>query len=133
MSDLLSASSLYLAVLGLLYSVWYAEIVSAIDVKVPTFKEDRTAISNQVRKALRTKALPLTLGAVVLSLILMPDAVRIITDSVELLGENALGSIKFYDAVKTLYVAITLFTLTLTVHVVSLANRLRKRQKEIQH
>lgn len=132
MSDLLSASSLYLAVLGLLYSAWYSEIGHALTVKVPSFKEDRDAVIEVIRHTLRAKALPLALGSVVLSAILAPDAIQITIDSLDFFlahGTLAFGS---YDAVGTLYVAITMFTFALTMHMISLIIRLRQKLKKLK-
>jgi len=48
MNDLLSAASLFLAVIGLLYSTWYDEITRALLLEAPEHKEDRRPNIKQV-------------------------------------------------------------------------------------
>ena len=81
MNNLLSASSIFLAVLGLLYSSWYSEIRAALNEKIPKFKEDRTEIKGKVSEVYRYRIMPLSLGSTVLCLILLPDVVTIVIKS----------------------------------------------------
>ena len=72
MSDLLSAASLFLAVLGLLYSAWYGEIRETLDIPAPDYKPDRGPVISKVKVAYYTRALPLVVGAATVSIILFP-------------------------------------------------------------
>jgi hypothetical protein len=131
MSDLLSASSLYLAVLGLLHSAWYGDISRALAAKVSEFKEHRGDVIRQTRDSFRTKAFPLALGSCVLSVILLPDAVGITLSSLKLFFKQYPSAFASYSAVNTLFVAIALSTVMLAAHLITLTVRLWHRYKDI--
>lgn len=132
MSDLLSAASLFLAVLGLLYSAWYAEITEALNLKAPDHVEDRKPVIRRVTDAYHTRALPLAVGATCVSIILLPDLVRSLSSSWRQYRDYGVGAIASYDAVQTLFCAICAMTFGFALHGCSLARRLKARIAELR-
>lgn len=62
--DLLTAASILLAVYGLLYSVWYSEIRSALGIGPRRKRADRDPQIAEVRSTLRARAARLAAGAI---------------------------------------------------------------------
>jgi hypothetical protein len=54
--DVLAAASLLLAILAVLYSLWYSDISAALRVEIPTHLEDAGLQRRQVGEALKTRA-----------------------------------------------------------------------------
>jgi hypothetical protein len=125
MSDLLSAASLFLAVLGLLYSAWYSEMTSALEERLPRFAEDRSRVERKARAAYRARAIPLAVGSIVLTIILLPKFINIVSYSIGEFRERGLRTIRDYDVVSTLFCAIVVVTAGAAVHMISIAVRLR--------
>jgi hypothetical protein len=130
MSDLLSASSLFLAVIGLLYSVWYAEIIAAIGLRAPQHEEDRGPVIRKIKTVCRTRALPLAVASVTLSIILTPDCFSILTFAFHTFSQKGITALFLFNAVKTLYCAITITSIGIAVHTVRLAWRTHTHWKK---
>jgi hypothetical protein len=122
MSDLLSAASLLMAVTAILYSLWYVELTSALETPVGR-KEDNLRNCRKTRRLLVSKALPLVFIAVATSLIFLPDAIRIATQSfkgyVAQIVQNG-----GYSAVNTAYCVVVLISILLSIYTVDLFIRL---------
>jgi len=127
MSDLLSAASLFLAVLGLLYSAWYTEIRRAIDLPVPPHKQDRKPLIPQVRAAYYQRAVPLVVGAAAVSVILLPNVAETVVSSFHTYWTLGFTALKSYDSVNTLFCAIWAVIMTFTVHALGLAKGLNNK------
>jgi hypothetical protein len=124
MSDLLSAASLLLTVLGIVYGTWYAEIVAAIAMDYPDPVADRGLVRGKVRAALYGKALPLALAASILTAVFLPDAWAIGHKGINsfcALGRNALHD---YDAVDAAFCLVVFFAAALSVYLLFLVSRL---------
>jgi len=130
MSDILSALSLLLAVLGLLYSAWYSELSSAIKENIPKFKEDRNPVLERVQSILFTKSLPLSISASIISLIILPDFIKIIIETIGTFKEYGISSVKYYDSVKSLFFATFILLIILTVHLIIISKKLNKIIKD---
>ena len=133
MSDLLSAASLLLTVLGIVYGTWYAEIVNAITMTYPGPVADRVPARRTVRAALYGKALPLALAASILTALFLPDALAIARrglSSFIALGCNAFHD---YNAVNAAFCLVVVLTGALAGYllflVFRLATKLRKMRK----
>jgi hypothetical protein len=121
--DLLSASSLLAALLGLLYSVWYPEINAATKTPIPD--HDRTDLVEATRSTLRSRSIPLAIVAGVLTLVLAPPAVSVVVSSYQHFG----GS---YDAVQACFVAVFAVIVTLLVTVTMGVYRLHRHLRELR-
>lgn len=107
--DVLAAASLLLAILAVLYSLWYADIDAALRVEKPTHLEDARSERRQVRQAIRTRAAPLAFASVVLFLVFLPEAVRLIVHWVSRAIHHGLWhEVRSYSAVELSIVAVVL-------------------------
>ena len=124
MADILSATTLLLTLIGLLYTVWYPELTDALDTKLPEFPEDRKKPLRKVRSALNTKAVPLVAFAAVLSIAFLPVAISIAAGSVGQLARSPHEFFSNYDPVATAFFLVVLGACAFTAHLVSLVVRL---------
>lgn len=122
MSDLLSAASLLMAVTAILYSLWYVELTSALGIPVER-KEDNLRNCRKARRLLVSRALPLAFIAVATSLIFLPDAIRIATQSFQWPVVRTVQN-GGYSAVNTAYCVVVLISILLSIYTVDLAVRL---------
>jgi hypothetical protein len=115
MSDLLSAASLLLAVVGVIYGLWYAEISSALDTKLPSrsHAEDRADVLKPIRRVFFAKAIPLSLGSGSIALVFLPPSVGIVCRFVNSLCRLGPSVILQYDAITTSFVMVEVFALAL--------------------
>jgi hypothetical protein len=105
--DLLSASSVLLALYGFVFGVWYPEIDRGLGVKVPrTHLEDAEQEREFVGTAAR-RVLPLTIGAIVGAAVFLPKAISLIR---KLVRETHRGWPWFpqYSAIDTSYVLVSI-------------------------
>ena len=116
MSDLLSAASLCLAVLGVLFGAWYPEIMKALQTKVPQHVPDREAPYRAVRPIFYSRALPVLISTFLFSLIMVPDAWRITADSFNAFRKDAKAALENYGAVETLFTFVVLLSFFLCVY-----------------
>lgn len=133
MDTLLSAASLLLAILGVMYGLWYPEISSALQVTPSRFSEDDRSREEKVRLTLYHRALPLAIFGIALVAVFLPDTVSIITHSVNRLTSDGWVTFTDYDAIKTSFVLVVTTFIGLTVHFLRFTSRLivlRKRFKE---
>lgn len=121
MSDLLAAASLLLTVVTILYSLWYPEITAAIGRKADIHAANRTSAYKESRAVLIWKTIPLSVVATLLCAINIPDAFDIICYSLAQLHTEAHAR---YDAVKTIFVVVTILLLFLAIHTIVAAIKL---------
>ena len=121
--DLLSASSLLAALLGLLYSAWYPEINAATKTPIPD--HDRTDLVEATKSTWATRAIPLLVVAGVLTLVLAQPAYLVVVRSYQHRG----GS---YDAVQACFVAVFAVIVTLLVTIGVGAHRLHRHLRELR-
>lgn len=116
MSDLLSASSLLMAIAAILFSLWYADISKALETVPKTHSEDNVAARKSVTGILFGKALPVALMALAVSLIFLPDAIKLTRESFLYYAQSGYAALKQYDAVKTAYCFVTVLSGVLAVY-----------------
>ena len=107
MSDLLSAASLLLAVVGFLFSLWYGEN-QTLSADIPTHKDDRTAVRRRTTSAFWSKALPLVLTSVPAALIFSPRGLSIVFNTIHAVRQDFGAAVRSYDAVQTAFCYIVL-------------------------
>jgi hypothetical protein len=127
--DLLSAASLLLAVVAVLYGLWYPEIMAALEVVVPQHIEDRVGPRRRVSRALVDRAVPLLLGSVLLAAVFLPDVVTIVLISVRNFQIEGCSALRRYDAVRTSFCLVVTLALSLAAQFVWLVVRLLKLLK----
>jgi len=126
LGNLLSAASLLLAILAVFYGLWYPEIAEALELKLPLHKEDATEELKRIRRAAERMALPLTVAAIAVALVFLPDSVGVLIDSVAYVASNG-ASLSNYDAVSASLVLVTVLNSFLAGHMARLTYRLFKR------
>lgn len=119
MSDILSAASLLLIIVTVLYALWYPELIIAINIEIPKHSEDRPAPLADVNKILFSRAIPLFLSSLIVSMVFVPDAINIIYEVINRKTEVAYK----YSSVKTAICVVVFFSVGLTIHS---GNMLRK-------
>src|SRR5438874_1732771 len=107
MGDLLSAASLLLAVVAVIYGFWYPEITAALKITPALHKEDRAKDYERVRYLLKTRAIPLLFVSGLLTLVFVPDTLRITCSSAQNYRAKVFRGFSDYDAVATSFVFVT--------------------------
>ena len=115
MSDLLSASSLLMAIAAILFSLWYADISRALEIEAKNYSEDNAAAKKTVTAILFSKALPVAIMSIAVTLIFLPDAIKITKQSFTIYATNNFDLIQ-YDAVRTAYCFVTLLSAVLSIY-----------------
>ena len=136
MGDLLSASSLLLAVIGILYGFWYGELHECKNIKIPKRAPDRTKYRIKVIGILWSRALPLATSSVLLAAVFLPDAIRLVTESFLFYLKNGF-SFSTYDSIKTAFCVVVGFKIVLAVYlsislfqILDLWNNLRRKETQ---
>lgn len=134
MGDLLSASSLLLAVIGILYGFWYNDLHEAKTTEVPNHAANCTAPRIKVSGILWSRALPLATSSVLLALVFLPDAIKLVSDSYSAYAKHGF-SLASYDAVRTAFCVVVVFKVILAIHlstlfvqITSLRRQLRRKE-----
>jgi len=131
MSDLLSASSLLMAIAAILFSLWYAEIAKALEITPKPHKEDNVAAQVTVSGVLLSKALPVAVMALSVAVIFLPDAIRIASDSLSTYQGSGIAAIQKYDAVRTAYCFVTILSVVLAAYMWALVAKLWSLRKQL--
>lgn len=126
MSDLLSASSLLLAILTTLYALFYSSINEFLDIVPKPHKVDNKTNYRKGIEIRNTKIFPILFASITLSLIFIPDAIKLIKDSYYIIKTVNWDSIE-YDTVKTTYIAVTIFMIALSISIVMLTYKFFKQ------
>jgi hypothetical protein len=127
MSDLLSSASLLLTLIALLYGMWYQEIVAAIDTFVDDQPADRKPGYDRARGVYLTKAMPLAVAAVILTLVFTPETIKVMIGSLEHARADGWRAIYDYDAVSTSLILVTLGSGFFAGHLVWSVSELTKK------
>lgn len=113
-----------MAIAAILFSLWYAEIAKALEIAPKKHREDNIRELCTVRAVLYAKAVPVTLTALLVALIFLPDAVKLFLESFDVYRTAGLAALKRYDAVRTAYCFVSLLSLVLAVYMAALTGRL---------
>lgn len=130
MSDLLSASSLLMAIAAILFSLWYAEISKALNIKPNKHKEDNIGNLQEIKGVIFSKSIPVTLMSTSVALIFLPDSIKLTLESITLYKNSDLKST--YDAVKTAYCFVSLLSLALAIYMIALTKKLMRLKKKLE-
>ena|GEM_PF-1909452 len=131
MADLLSAATLLLTVLGVVYGTWYSEIVGAINATVDPHLANRGPVRRTVRTALYGKAFPLAVIASALTALFLPDAVTIAVNGVRALSTIGCDAFREYNAVQAAFCMVVILTGALAGYLISLVWRLTSKLRTI--
>ncbi|WP_337920431.1 hypothetical protein [Vibrio cholerae] len=132
MGDLLSASSLLMATVTILFSLWYGEIVSILGKPKSKHSADNVGLLKEVKRVLFSKAILLVLMSLSVSLTFAPNAWVIISESWKLFKEQGFPTLETYSAVNTAFslvfficVGLTIYTSVLSYKLVSILQELK--------
>ena len=117
--DVLAAASLLLAILAVLFSLWYADIGAALRVEIPAHLEDAGPQRRQVGEAIKTRAAPLAAAALILLLVFIPEAIHLAAHWIRHTYDHGLWhGVRSYDSVELSIVVVVVFLAALTVYTV---------------
>jgi hypothetical protein len=131
MSDLLSASSLLLAILTTLYALFYSSINEFLDIIPMSHKIDNIASHKKGIDIRNTKIFPILFASITLSLIFIPDAIKILRESFLIIKTVDRDNIE-YDTVKTTYIAVTIFMIALSNSIIMLTFKFFKQLNKLK-
>jgi hypothetical protein len=123
-NDLLSALSLLLAVIGVLYGLWYREILDVIGTPVPDHPENRRGPYLKVKEILLSRALPLSVASASVALVFLPPSIALISESISQYSRLGGRNLAHYDPIGTAFCLVELFVISFAVHSASLVGRL---------
>lgn len=83
-ADVISTSSLLLAVATALMGLWYADVAKAIGEKEPDLPGEKRTLGRKIAPAFWSKALPLATGSTAIALIFLPRSIGILVEAVGL-------------------------------------------------
>lgn len=124
MSDLLSAASLLMAVIAIIYSLWYPELAEKLAISPKPHKEDNAASCQAVKISLISKAIPLSILALLIALTFLPDALKIAYEAISIYQNHGAASISLYSAVKMAYFLVSIVSIALTFYITMLTVKL---------
>lgn len=125
MSDLLSSSSLLMAVIAMLFSLWYGEIILLIHTKGAKHTADNVDLIKNINATLCGKIFILFLLSGAVSAIFIPETITIV---VETLNALCAGTAK-YNAVKAAFTLVTLICSGLTISILVLGIKMKRKVK----
>jgi hypothetical protein len=129
MGNLLSASSLLMAIAAIIFSLWYKDITDALALKtiLKRYREDNIQSKKVLIEVLYTKALPITIISIIEALIFLPDTIKLIYESL-----TYYQYVTQYDAVGTAYCFVSLLSIILAFYTTTLVFRLIKLIRKVQ-
>ncbi|EGR4199034.1 hypothetical protein ACLB4W_001438 [Vibrio cholerae] len=127
MGDLLSASSLLMATVTILFSLWYGEIVSILGKPKSKHSADNVGLLKEVKRVLFSKAILLVLMSLSVSLTFAPNALVIISESWKLFKEQGFPTLETYSAVNTAFSLVFFICVGLTIYTSVLSYKLVSR------
>jgi hypothetical protein len=127
-SDLLSADSLLLAVLAVLYGVWYSEIDAELRKAPRPLPAMNKGDYEQMTTVFLRRAVPLAMASTVTAAVFLPDAVKLAIPVIDRVLDGHLP--RAYNAVSTSFFVTTAATVILAIHLVSRAAVLWKHRDD---
>lgn len=131
MDEVLPSASLILAVIALLFNSWKDEIQEARDLSVGLHYIDAEKDHKKVKEALWRRAFPLASSASIMVLIFLPEIVRIVTNSFEIIqSEGFIDSLNNYSAKAATFIFVFLLFIAFALYLWSLTIDLYKRHRK---
>lgn len=131
MADLLSSASLLVAIVTVLYGLWYPDITRGINTKVLDYKEQCEAPLAEVNSIILRRALPLTLASVGLTIVFLKDACRILYVSMKSFGWDIIKRLLEYDAVSTAFILVEVLSVCISIQLIADFVKLLRKRKSL--
>jgi hypothetical protein len=132
MADVLSAMSLLVTMIALLYSVWYKEIQDEVELKPLRMSANRTGQIAGVKRTLRTRSLPLAAASMLLLLVLVPELMAVIQSALRAVSSGLSGSWPRYDTLAAVFLVAYSFLVGLAGLAVRQVLDLRRKLADLQ-
>lgn len=125
-ADLLTAAGLLLATIGLVFSAWHTEMMTAVATAKKSKRLDRDPQIATVRRTLWSRAVPLQAAVTVLAIALAPPAISVMADAMTVDWGQA------YDPVRAIFVIVWLLTVAVTAAIGELTWRLYRKWRDLE-
>ncbi|WP_421315098.1 hypothetical protein [Aeromonas veronii] len=132
MSDLLSASSLLMATVTILFSLWYGEIISILNKPKSKHSVDNAGLLKEVKRVLFSKAILLVMMSFSVSLTFAPNAWVILSKSWEIFKKQGFPTLETYNAVNTAFSLVFFICVGLTIYTLVLSYKLVSKSQELK-
>ena len=121
-----------MAIAAILFSLWYSEISTALEISPKQYCEDNVRNYNLVKSALNAKALPVAVMASLVAAIFLPDTGKIFLESIIVYrDEGTVAGMGKYDAVRTAYCFVTLLSTVLAGYMWTLVSELLSLKEKL--
>jgi hypothetical protein len=128
--NLLTAASILLAVITALYGLFFPAIKSVLDIEPKKHKADNKQAFINSKVIAKSKYLPLLFGAVIITLIYLPELYRQLKDSLTTLKTNEIENIS-YDTLTASFIAVCFFMIFITIFIIISGFKLNKKIKDL--
>ncbi|MDT4896422.1 MAG: hypothetical protein QOH25_1499 [Acidobacteriota bacterium] len=132
MADLLSSASLLVAIIAVLYGLWYPDISRGINMEVPQYKEQCAGPLSTVNLIMKRRALPLVLISVGLAIVFVKDTIRILYNSTISLGSGIGARLLNYDGVNTAFVFVEILLICVSIQLIADFIKLARKKGELK-
>lgn len=133
MNELLTAASVLLAITGVLYAMWHDDILGATSMVMPQHYEDREAFKKHLQSVFWSKAIPLCVATLCISMVYLPPTISIAIASTREYALLGLKNVNNYDPIATSFVLVEAFTAVLAtqsiVYVWKILSKLRASER----
>jgi NADH:ubiquinone oxidoreductase subunit 5 (subunit L)/multisubunit Na+/H+ antiporter MnhA subunit len=129
MGDILSATSLLLTIITVLYGLWSQEIKQATNIDLNIYGEDNSEQYHKVNYVLKYKSFPLLVASLLLTFIISPKALEIINSSITLIIKEIDWE---YNTVLAAYIMVWFFSIVISVYSVISTIRLYANKSKIK-
>jgi hypothetical protein len=123
--DLLTALSMLVGAVGLIYGTWHADISDALRTEVRPKRLDRGRDRAVVLRAHNGRALPVAIAAWVLVAIFTPTVAGVIVTGVRRFIDDPTRFLRTYDPVPLAFLAVYLVAIVLAIAATVTVHRLR--------
>ncbi len=128
-TNLLSASSILLAIITAIYAVFYPFITEAIEIKGSKHIEDNKLKLKLAKDTFNSKLLPILIGSIVITFLFIPEFLNAIKTSYK--AFDGINEMK-YDTLKASFIVVCFFMIFLTSAIINLAIKLNGKIKELK-
>jgi hypothetical protein len=132
-TNLLTSSSLILAAIALIYTVWQPEIKQALELKVQLHYDESRKDHDFLKEKLWQRAVPLAMATSIVALLFLPDTLNLLLDTWVNISKNQLINIlNDYDANGATLIFVEAFYIALAIHFWSFTKKLYSRHLKFE-
>jgi Na+-driven multidrug efflux pump len=116
-----------------LFTTWKEEIQDARDLLISPHYLDSKKDHKKLKEALWRRSFPLALSATVMIFIFLPEIIRIINQSIDIMSEEGFAdSLKYYDVKSATFIFVSFLFIALAFYLWTLTLELYKRHKKFE-